>query len=342
MYMRKIIVLIFIFACTVAGCSLPYASGASPTPVPFSDVLRNTGNKYRPTPTPFQPISRTPMPENRSTPLPTVTPTEPNPGADLGFTLPGGQVNILLLGSDWRPNEGYRTDVIMLVSLNPKKGTVTVTSFPRDLYVVIPGIGHERINTSQEFGGFPLTQATFESNFNVPVDYYMMTNFYGFKSIIDTLGGITVNAASTLTDECPYPRSNNGYCTIYAGANVMDGETALWYVRSRHSSSDFDRTRRAQEVILGMFTKLMSLDALNRVPELYSLFASNVETNIPLEMILKLIPLASQVLSNPSIVQRFSITEAETSNYIVPETGAMVLIPDYERIAVILRQALNP
>ncbi len=340
MYMRKTILFLLIIAVVLTGCSLPYASAASPTPVPLSDVLINSGNKYAPTPTPFQPVLPSPMPEQEITPPAQATPTalNNNPTPD----LPDGLVNILLLGSDWRPNQGYRTDVIMLIAINPKKGSVSVTSFPRDLYVNIPGIGYERINTAQGFGGFALTQAMFEWNFNVPVDYYMMTNFYGFKSIIDTLGGITVNAASTLTDECSLPNSYNGYCTIYAGTNTMDGDTALWYVRSRHSSSDFDRTRRAQEVMIGMLGKLMTLDALNRAPELFSLFSSNVETNIPLDLIIKMLPLASQVLADPGMVQRYAISESETTNYIVPETGAMVLIPDYGRIAQILYEALNP
>ena len=228
----------------------------------------------------------------------------------------------------------------MLVSLNPTKGTVTVTSFPRDLYVEIPGIGYERINTTQQFGGFALTQATFQDNLDAPVDYYMMTNFYGFKNIIDTLGGVNVNAAYTLTDTCDLPQAYNKYCTVYAGTTAMNGATALWYVRSRYSTSDFDRTRRAQEVILAIFQKLMSLNAINRSAELYDLFTSSVETDIPLDIIVKLLPMASQVLANPSIIQRFAIGEADTSSYVVPSTGAMVLLPNNDAIAEIIRQAL--
>jgi LCP family protein required for cell wall assembly len=278
-----------------------------------------------------------------STPVPTLTPTPEETDTstvDLGIGKPQGQVNFLLLGSDWRPNQGYRTDVMMVLSLNPAKGTATLTSFPRDLYIDIPGIGYERINTAQPYGGFALTQAVFENNFDVPVDYYMMTNFSGFKGIIDTLGGINVYAAYSLTDTCHLPQAINKYCTIPAGSNYMDGETALWYVRSRYSTSDFDRTRRAQEIIAAIFQKLMSLDAVNRAPELYDLFVSSVETNIPLDVIIKLLPLATQILSNPSLVQRYAIGPGETYSYIVPYSGAMVLIPDPYLVGEIIRQAI--
>ena len=337
--MRKIVTFLLL-AMLLAGCTIPYASAASPTPIPVSDMVTNAGGKYHPTPTPFQPQETSTAPILASTPLPVNTPFNPTPTLDTSLVRPPAQVNILLMGSDWRPNQGFRTDVLILVSINPRRGTITVTSFPRDLYVAIPGIGYERINTTQEFGGFYLTQATFMGNFNVPLDYYVMTNFYGFKQIIDSLGGITVNANARLTDECSLSWGTNGYCSIYPGPNPMDGETALWYVRSRHSSSDFDRTRRAREVVLAMFQKLMSLDALNRAPELYKMFSSAIETNLPLDMILRLLPMASKAFSNPEIIEQYAIGPEETSNYIVPETGAMVLIPDYYLISEIIRQAL--
>lgn len=337
--MRKVISY-FLLALLLAGCTIPYASAASPTPIPVSDMVNNAGGKYHPTPTPFQPIEATEAPSVDSTPIPTGTPFNPTPTPDAVLVRPPAQVNILLMGSDWRPNQGFRTDVLLLVSVNPRRGSITVTSFPRDLYVAIPGIGYERINTTQEFGGFWLTQSTFMNNFNVPLDYYVMTNFYGFKQIIDSLGGITVNASARLTDECSLSWGTNGYCSIYPGPNPMDGETALWYVRSRHSSSDFDRTRRAQEVVLAIFQKLMSLDALNRAPDLYKMFSSTVETDLPLDMILRLLPMASKALSNPEIIEQYAIGPEETSNYIVPETGAMVLLPDYYLISEIIRQAL--
>jgi polyisoprenyl-teichoic acid--peptidoglycan teichoic acid transferase len=345
MVMRRIMVVILIAAVLLAGCNFPLMSGSLPTPIPISDFLINAGLKYPQTPTPFQPIPPTPTLGVPETEVPTEIPATPTEEQiispiDTGLDRPKGQINILLLGSDWRPNMGYRTDVIMLLSLNPETGTATITSFPRDLYVELPGVGMERINSAQAFGGFELTKATFENNFDAHIDYYMMTNFYGFEGIINTLGGINVYAASSLSDECNLPQAVDKTCFVPAGLNTMNGATALWYVRSRHSSSDFDRTRRAQEVILAVFQKGMSLNAVSRAPELYDMFKSSVETNLPLDIIVKLLPLASKIMADPSIVRQYAIGPNQTYAYIVPVTGANVLIPIPEAVKAIILQAL--
>ena len=177
-----------------------------------------------------------PKPTNRP---PTKTPWVNN------AELPEGQRKILILGSDSRGDGGFRTDVILLLILNPQQGTASAVSFPRDLYVNIPGVGQDRINTAMVYGGFSLLAATFEANFGVRPDSYVLTNFGGFVEIVNSLGGIEVNAASSLTDKCDLPQANwDGYCTVEPGFIGMDGDTALWYVRARYTTSDFDRTRR--------------------------------------------------------------------------------------------------
>jgi len=260
----------------------------------------------------------------------------------LGLERPQGQVNILLMGSDFRPGLGYRTDVMMLLSLMPEQNLITLTSFPRDLYVDLPGYGYERINAALEFGGFPLVQETFDYNFDVPVDYYMLTDFSGFVSIIDTLGGIVVNAAYELYDTCDLPQAVDHMCYVPAGRITMNGETALWYVRSRYSTNDFDRTRRAQEVITAIVQKTMSLDALNRAAELFDLFRYSVETDVPFDLIVKMLPLAANYLQDPSNLQRYAINEADVTDYLVPVSGAMVVIPNNEAVAKIIQQAIYP
>lgn len=345
--MKKMFIVALISIFFLTSCSSSFSAAYTPTPVPISDFLLDAGKKYPATPTPFQPIPPTPTKTVIVVPTPTPAPTEtlapqfPTPDVSQ-LTQNSGQVNILLLGSDYRSGSGFRTDVILLISLNPSKGTVTMTSFPRDLWINIPGVGMERINTAQEYGGFNLTVATFQNNFGVTPNYYMMTNFNGFKGIVDTLGGIDVNAASTFKDKCSVRAYEDGmgYCTIPAGSYHMDGELALWYVRSRYSTSDFDRTRRAQEVILALFQKIISLDGVNRASELYSEFNSSVETNIPLSEIVTLLPLASQVASNPSLIRRYAIGAGETYNYIVPGSGAMVLVPDQAAVMSIIQQAM--
>jgi LCP family protein required for cell wall assembly len=313
------------------------------------------------TPTPFMPIGPTstyiptdyPTPEPTSTRTPVPTATYANPwGAYAGPTVwpdvdvpypvglidqPDNQVNILLLGSDQRPDDyGFRTDTIMLVTINTDLGTANITSFPRDLYVYIPGWTVQRINTAFPHGGFSLMQDTFEYNFGVRPDYYALISFQAFKSVIDNVGGIDVYVNSTLTDQ----RDGYGdYYTIYAGSNHMDGETALWYVRSRHSSSDFERTQRQQEVILGLFNRFMRFDIVTRAPQLYDTYRSNVDTNLTIENITPLLTTAAQ-LSDTSRIHHYYISRTEVVSYRT-STGAAVLLPLYDQIYAIMKQALN-
>jgi len=101
---------------------------------------------------------------------------------------------IVLLGSDFRPESGFRTDVILLVAYNLQTGQANMLSFPRDLWVTIPGWQYERINTAVQAGGFDLLGDTMQVNFGFRPDHYAMVDFNGFKKIINLLGGIDVHA----------------------------------------------------------------------------------------------------------------------------------------------------
>jgi len=285
-------------------------------------------------PTPFQPFQYTATPTRSVQPI--TNSLVPNPG----LIPPDDQINILLLGSDWRPNSGYRTDVILLVSINIKQATINLVSFPRDLWVTIPGLQEERINTAMGYGGFPLMKSTMAYNFSVPVDYYMMTNFSGFTNIVDTLGGIEINASKNTEDRCDLSYQHGAWCSVGPGPETLDGELALWYVRSRYTSNDFDRTRRAQEVLEGLFKKMMSLDAISRAPELYNLFVSSVETDLTFDEMVRLAAIAPTILSDPSRVTRYSITQDEVTSHVIPSSGANVLLPDYDLIWEIIKKAV--
>jgi len=248
---------------------------------------------------------------------------------------PENQVNILLLGSDQRPYEGgFRTDVILLVTINLDQQTIHLTSFPRDLYVTLPGFYNDRINSAQFRGGFNLMANTFEYNFGFRPDYYGMINFFGFQNLIDTLGGIDVDVAQTLTDQ----RTGYGDYTVYPGTVRMDGETALWYVRSRYSSSDFDRTRRQQEVLFGLIKRMISFDLVKKFPQLYEQFQGMIETNLPLSEITPLLPVADNLFRNE--ISRYAIGPSHVSNWVTPG-GAQVLVPNKPAIQALLKIALN-
>lgn len=314
-------------------CSLPWlvlTNKSSSGIQLLADALKSAGSD----PTPFQPFYYTATPTRAVQPI--TNALVPNPG----LLPPEGQVNILILGSDWRPNSGYRTDVVLLLSVYTKENKASLVSFPRDLWVQIPGMQEERINTAMGYGGFPLLASTFEYNFAIPVDYYMMTNFNGFKNIIDTLGGIDIETPQNTADRCDLSYAHGAWCSVGPGVEHLDGEKALWYARSRYTSNDFDRTRRAQEVLLALFKKLMSLDAVSRAPEIYNLFISSVETNISISDVLRLLPVAPVVLSDTNRIHRYTIGTSHVTPYTSPETGANILLPNYDAIWQVIQEAV--
>ena len=277
------------------------------------------------TKTPFQPYQYTQAAKLERQPI--TNALVPNDG----YYPPDGQINVLVLGSDWRADSGFRTDVVLLMSIYTIEGKVSMLSFPRDLWVERPGFEDNRINTAMGSGGFSLLSDTFERNFAIPVDFYIMTNFNGFKSIIDALGGIEINTPQTTADSCDISYLNNKWCSVGPGTVQLDGEMALWYVRSRYTTSDFDRTRRAQEAIEGFFKKLMSLNAISRAPEIYSLFINSVETNLTLNDLLSLLKIAPDLLTDSSRIKRYAIGIDQVTPSMT-DAGASILLPNYEAI----------
>lgn len=368
MHYRRLIGICLLLILLQLACNLP-VSPALPTPTlpPQNDavLLATDDPNAPPTATPFQPdhssptpgetlpvatlqetdtnilltITTTATPQPAETTTTTAQPSAPSPTIE-SLPVPQGIVNILLLGSDLRSTDpSFRTDVILWVAVNTDQKTVSIISFPRDLWVMVPGVGMQRINASQEYGGFPLTQATFESNFGVTPDHYVLTNFSGFTNIIDILGGIDVNAAQNLTDSCDIP----GYgkeCSVGPGMVHMNSALALWYVRSRYSTSDIDRGRRAQEVILAIFRRLLSLGAITHAAQIYDQFHGMVETDMALGDILPLLPLITSI-GDGSAIRRFSIDYHEVYDWTTAD-GAQVLVPYPSAIQNVLRQALYP
>jgi len=324
----KIVLLWVIASLMLASC------GVQSGPTPETSVPENPSPTAAPSAT-LTPVLDTP------TPAPTATEVLVSPTPAPTIPVPTEQIRILILGSDIREDNSFRTDVIMLLTVNPQEGTASVLSFPRDLYVYLPFGRFERINTVQYFG-FKTMADTLESNFGVRPQYYVMTNFAGFQNIIDSLGGIDVQVAVEMTDQCDLPHRDvvTGACTVKPGTVRMDGQYALWYVRSRKSTSDFDRQRRAQEVMRGIFARLLTLDALARAPEIYRQFSGSVETNLDLRTIMSLGGVIPSLTRDGSI-RRYAITVKEATPFIGAE-GASLLYPNLAAIQAIVREALTP
>ena len=268
-------------------------------------------------------------------------PLEQQPAAAPLPPLPAGAdpVRILLLGSDQRGSDSsYRTDVIVLVSIDPSEGTASAVSFPRDLWVESPTLYGMKINMVQAIGGFEAMAEVFESNFGVRPDYYVLTNFSGFTHPIDSLGGIDVHIRQPLTDSCDLPQAQGGLCHVDEGVLPMDGATALWYARSRASTSDLDRLRRAQEVVEAVFERMMHLDALARLPQLYEQVSQDVETNLSLGDITPLVPVALRLFHEPERIHRFVIDEDQAYPFWSWD-GMWILMPEPEKIQALLEEA---
>lgn len=299
------------------------------------------------TATPTETPTPTPTPTASATPTPTLPWGDfPGPVEDSATAIPPpmpelnlspNAVNVVLLGSDARPNTGgYRTDTMVVVSIDPDQKTVTMLSFPRDLYVYLPGWRMDRINTADVRGGFEMTRNTILYNFGIDVTGYVRVNFAGFMSAIDSLGGITVQSTGYVSDEC-----GGKYRTYGVGTYHMGGFEALCYVRMRKTSSDFDRLRRQQEVVQAIFNKIVSIDGLSHVPQLYSQFYNSVSTDLAVVDLIPLIPTAAQVAGDSSRISHFTVNQSMASFWRTPG-GASVLLPDRQAIVAMLREAFGP
>ncbi|MBN2388170.1 MAG: LCP family protein [Anaerolineales bacterium] len=330
---------LFLLTC-LSACSFgPAAPTAVQTPTPIITVTVPADATMTATPfLPGDPSAATTAPQPWGNyPPPQVTPvsTQIPPPVDL-LPQPASQVTILLLGADFRPGRsGARTDVMILLTIRAD-GSVSLVSFPRDLYVYIPGWGMQRLNAAQPYGGFELTALTFEYNFGIRPQHYVETNLNGFMDIVDSLGGIEVQAARALSDQ------RDGYpepFTVGPGRVFMDSATALWYVRSRGTTNDLDRLRRGQEVLVAIGRKLLTLDGLGRVPELYQTYQRTVETDLSLDALLLMLPLLQAADSEN--LNRYMIGADQTIPWTEPGSGAQYLLPDRAAIRALLAQALS-
>jgi LCP family protein required for cell wall assembly len=260
------------------------------------------------------------------------------------------RVNILLLGIDQRPNEEgpWRSDTMIVVTIDPRSMTAGALSIPRDLYVEIPGYGEQRINMAHFLGdayGYPgggpaLTMKTIEYNLGIPVHYYIRINFQGFREVIDRLGGITIDVEKEIWDY-RYPDGQYGYTTIHipAGTQLMDGRTALQYARTRHSGSDFDRLRRQQQVLMAIRKKALRLDLIPKIPALASAMGQTVSTNLQLGEVVTLAQIASQIDAEDI---HFAVIDESMTVPIVLDDGAEVLFPKRDKIREAVQEIFYP
>ncbi len=231
-----------------------------------------------------------------STPTPTATATratEPTPA-------PGPALTILLLGIDARAGEGThgRSDSIIILHLDPQHDHASMLSLPRDLWVPISGAREGKINSSyfvgeQQGQGAMLAKQTVGRLLNIPIDYAVVVDFAGFRSLIDALGGVPVDVPRELYDN-RFPTEDYGYTVAHfvPGVEVMNGERALMFSRVRHPDSDFQRMRRQQLVLLGIARKLRErgfLENMHNADRITGAVRPFVRTDIPAPLALNLL-----------------------------------------------------
>jgi LCP family protein required for cell wall assembly len=349
---------------TSTSTPLPSPTGtATPSATAQPPTGTATPGASAPPPTEALPASRTPTAQpiippvlwNTATPestleitpgTPTVTPTPtqvtPVPTPVTEFEVRPGVVNILLLGSDSRgPGTGWRTDTMIVVSVDTNNGVVSMLSIPRDLFVYIPGYGMNRINTADVRGGPELVRQTLLYNLGLPVHFYARVDFDNFKRIIDAMGGVDVAVDCTLhdwrlksPDLDPDLEDSWEIFTQTVGIQHMDGDLALWYARSRLTTNDFDRGRRQQQILRALYHTARDQQMLGRVPELWTAWHDAVETDLQIGDLLWLAGVGLQAGDNLR-VRSFYLAPAVIS-WVAPPNGAQVLLPDWERVQLII------
>ncbi|TSC92006.1 MAG: cell envelope-related transcriptional attenuator [Parcubacteria group bacterium Licking1014_17] len=241
--------------------------------------------------------------------------------------------NILILGirGENNPEEGgLLTDTMLLVSVDKKSQKTAIISIPRDLYVDTSGV-KGKINSAYETGyyknkGLSLAKEIVSRVTGAYVDHAVLFNFAAFQEVVDTVGGIDITLDKPFVEPTQW-----GYeFSLPAGKNHLNGEQALYYVRSRYSTSDFDRARRQQEVVFAIKDKILSLNFLSNPSKIIALLGQlkgNVKTDYQVWEINDAVNLAKS-LNAASMPKKYVI---DTSNFLyethTPQ-GEYILLPN--------------
>ncbi|MCX6383073.1 MAG: LCP family protein, partial [Actinobacteria bacterium] len=198
-------------------------------------------------------------------------------GDDSAFDRPGGRVN-------------GRTDIIIIFHLNLETGEGTIITIPRDTWVSIPGHEDGKINGAHAIGGNELTVKTIEELSGLKIDNYIITDFDGFKPLIDLLGGVTVEVKENLSD------SFSG-CYLDKGIHHLNGEQALALCRDRHRNGEpgqqggaFAREREAAKVILALYNQQTTFEKFLKMPVFINYLLNYVWTDFTFSDVVKFMP----------------------------------------------------
>ncbi|MFD1427370.1 LCP family protein [Kroppenstedtia sanguinis] len=202
---------------------------------------------------------------------------------------------VLLVGTDVRTSEAkdWRSDVLMVAAVNPKKNSIKMLSIPRDTYAAIPNSNgvKTKINsapyygTRSEVGPMTNTVQTVENFLNIPIDYYLRINFNGFIEAVDAVGGVDVNVPFDFNMRLFYK-----WYTFKEGPAHLNGHEALAYVRMRKSDPEGDqgRNKRQKEVLQALMTQLTSVKTVSKVDDLLEAVGNNLNHNLEIKQMIAL------------------------------------------------------
>ena len=210
-----------------------------------------------------------------------------------------------------------------MATVQPLKPNFGILSIPRDLWVHIPGVGENRINTAHIFAelenpgsGPAATLETVQQNFGIDVDYFVRIRFDGFEHIIDAMDGVNVELTQPMA----------GY---QAGIHQLDGQRALAFVRDRSGTDDFYRMARGQLFLKAIVKQLVNPDQWENLPAVVQAIADVVDTNIPVwhwpRFILTILLVGVDGVDS-HVITRDMVDPFTTTG------GAQVLAPDWNKI----------
>jgi LCP family protein required for cell wall assembly len=262
---------------------------------------------------------------NRGVELPSDGPSAARPSQTAQQT---GALNYVLLGSDSRDpgNEANgRSDTIMLVHLNAKRTKAYIISFPRDMYVNIPGYDKNKINAAFAFGGAPLAVRTLENLTDVRMDHVALIDFEGFIRLTDDLHGVTVSNKTAFSSHgFHYPK----------GKITIAGEEALWFVRERHQlpGGDLARAENQRNVIKAILDKGLSAEVISD-PSTSINFITNVAKHLTVDNGLSDSEIRRTALSLRLSGKDITLLQAPISGFGTSRDGQSIDVVDNAKMA---------
>jgi LCP family protein required for cell wall assembly len=272
------------------------------------------------------------------------------------------RLNVLLIGVDQRQGEtSFNTDTLIVASVDPVKGSVSMFSIPRDTVdVPVPASAralygatyNNKINSyyssakanSDTFPNGPAAalRELLSELYGIRIDYSVMVNFSGFKQIVDTLGGIRITTKNPIVDET-YPAGVGHLRRIRmpVGVRTMDGQEALIFARSRYGSSDFGRAERQQQVIAAVRAQTDVEAIAANLPALASTLQDAIKSDFPQGDLPRLLELLGRV--DASNLKSIVFAPPVYQTVGADERG-YIIVPDVEKIrrAILAAFAAEP